>query len=895
MLKPLLNPSIVPKAGSSHEDLFMQRYERLLTAARRLTGDAGRAEDLVHNAFVQFMLLRPSLASIQDLDGYLLVMLRNMNISQVRRAAIIQTDPLSAADYDSAEAGLRALDAHAQLQIREQLCLICEYACRRKERSGIGSALILRFFHGYYPSEVAQVSRSSRHVVEQWLLLARQEARAYVENPGSLKLIEGGSEPVVPNHKIGGSTAEFMHELRKSIFLARSGQCFTDAELQEVCRTNEPGARGHSYLSHIVSCARCLDEVNSLLGLPSLAERFPMETFGHDPRPRGGRGPGDDGGTGMSGGTEIDKLKQVSRRRMVDVLEHRPKELRIAVNGYVLGSQSVCAESNKLALRVDLAEHLGFVEVFSEQGICLMFSSVGAPPDGALEQGAHAEFSEGRTLDLNLNFTGPWPTVNVVYLDPTLGLDEVAPTELDAIQEPAALSQSSTLEDEFLARLSTKPSSLGLAKLRQTFADWRFWLRPGTVTALVAVLCIAALLFVKLNRSPLTPITASDLLRRAVSAEKTFAARTDLVVHRTISLEERRVGPASGSSIGGQSKNGELIARRKIDVWQSAERGVTARRLYDESNALIAGDWRRADGVQTIYHHRVRPQLQLPPGKQSAAPIDFDDVWQLDPTATDFVSILGSLEQAKVREASDTYTVDWNGVGEANARGIVKATLVLSRSDLHAIEQTIAVRQGNEVREYKFIEASFERRAPNTVAPAVFEPEAELLGKAVSDTETRGRADTETITASRAAAASPSAATAELEVEALRLLHQAGADLGEQVSVTRTAEGQLRIQGLVESDKRKNELRSALNSIESYPTVRIEIQTVAEAAAAASRKIHRRHLVRASRQSRLPTMSFPLTPFCAQGFRIRKLGPLPSGQRRAPTMLCVMPGRSKDF
>src|ERR1051325_10742660 len=152
MLRPVPSANRRPDDASSHEDLFMQRYPRLLIGARRLTGEAGRAEDLVHNAFVQFTISRPDLESIQDLDGYLLIMLRNMNVSQARRAALTQTETLSATDYDSAEAGLQALDAQAQLQIREQLCLICEYACRRKERSNMGSALIRRFFAGFYPA-----------------------------------------------------------------------------------------------------------------------------------------------------------------------------------------------------------------------------------------------------------------------------------------------------------------------------------------------------------------------------------------------------------------------------------------------------------------------------------------------------------------------------------------------------------------------------------------------------------------------------------------------------------------------------------------------------------------------------------------------------------------------
>jgi hypothetical protein len=74
-------------------------------------------------------------------------------------------------------------------------------------------------------------------------------------------------------------------------------------------------------------------------------------------------------------------------------------------------------------------------------------------------------------------------------------------------------------------------------------------------------------------------------------------------------------------------------------------------------------------------------------------------------------------------------------------------------------------------------------------------------------------------------------ATAELEVEALGLLNQVGADLGEQISVTRTADGMLQVAGIVETDQRKSEIIKALGPIATNPAVRIEIQTVAEVVA----------------------------------------------------------------
>src|SRR5260370_25698319 len=128
------------------------------------------------------------------------------------------------------------------------------------------------------------------------------------------------------------------------------------------------------------------------------------------------------------------------------------------------------------------------------------------------------------------------------------------------------------------------------------------------------------------------------------------------------------------------------------------------------------------------------------------------------------------------------------------------------------------------------MEASFERRAPSTVAPSVFEPEPELLGPVVRVPS----AGDEKATAPRVdvnppPAPSRSVATADLEVEVLRLLNQAGADMGEQINVTRTADGQLRIQGVVERDQRKSEILRAVAPVSSNPSVQVDVKTVAEA------------------------------------------------------------------
>src|SRR5262249_41583487 len=67
-----------------------------------------------------------------------------------------------------------------------------------------------------------------------------------------------------------------------------------------------------------------------------------------------------------------------------------------------------------------------------------------------------------------------------------------------------------------------------------------------------------------------------------------------------------------------------------------------------------------------------------------------------------------------------------------------------------------------------------------------------------------------------------------LEIEALYRLHQAGATLGEQVTLSRTS-GRLRVDALVDSENRKQQLLRALETVKSNPAAEIHIKTINEA------------------------------------------------------------------
>src|SRR6266545_6178824 len=85
----------------------------------------------------------------------------------------------------------------------------------------------------------------------------------------------------------------------------------------------------------------------------------------------------------------------------------------------------------------------------------------------------------------------------------------------------------------------------------------------------------------------------------------------------------------------------------------------------------------------------------------------------------------------------------------------------------------------------------------------------------------------------------PPAASAALEVEVLGLLGSISADMGQEVSVKREADGALHVEAIVETEKRKAEILSALSSVARDRTVKIRIETNAEAQARIERERRR--------------------------------------------------------
>ena len=800
-------------AAGGHEELFMARYDRLQKWASHLSaGDQAAAEDLIQEAFVQFTLTSPDLRAINNLDAYLFGLLRILHLSQLRRSKNRAQLLRMILDYDAAALGLREADPRDQLIMREQLQRVCRYACSRKETSKAGSVLLLRFFLGYYPGEIALLGACKRPAVEERLRVARAEVKAHLDDLTSPR-VSGGAGAFAP-FDLAQPADDFLRDLRRHIYQSRRGDCLAARQWARLYR--EGRALDCAPLAHLASCPRCLDLVNELLGLPLLCERHPLDSLGKDTRGKDEGGDGDDGPGGGRGGTEDEARR--CRQRAREVFEHRPEQLCVAVNGYMLSSQRVSGRHSEQTLHI--TEAVEFVEVFSEQGVRLLLLHVGEqPPHGPFRHSSRIPLNEGRELEANLSLNHPSSSLQVIYRNPVRqaeGARAVRWVAADEAADTRPFGEGASGARQRGGEGGYGSSGLrGLAgRLRSLFTDYRFWLRPGVVTAALCLLFLAAALF--LVRWGGGTVSAAELLTRSSAAERAAASDKAAVNNRIFYLEYR-----AGA--------GEPALQRRVEVWQSAGRGVTVRRVYDERDQLVIAEWLGADGTRTVLTPGSRPATSV---ESRPSPFDLLEAgasWRLNPSAETFLDLTGRAEGLRVEEAAETYTVSYRrGAAAGLSGGVVEASLVIRKADLRGVELRVVMAREGRTHEYRLVESQFSRQ-PAAAAPiSVFELEGARVETPSVDPVTPRRPGSAPTSLFPPGDGAPTA-SAELEVEVNYLLHNVRANLGEQVSVRRTPSGRLRVEALAETGGRKAEILGALAPVAGNPAVEIEVSTVAEA------------------------------------------------------------------
>jgi DNA-directed RNA polymerase specialized sigma24 family protein len=781
----------------AHEREFLLRYDSLYKVCVRLTeGDRSLAEDLLHDAFLHFVNGQPNLDAVTNQDGYLYRLLRNVHLARFRQGAYRFTKT-NVSDFESAGLALRqTANRQGQVEAQQDLLRVCTYALARKEHSRAASALILRFFYGYYPAEIAKIMQCPRDSIYQFLRMARIEAGSYLERKNGRSAT--GSTRLVEITR-GIPTRDFLADLRGAMLELTGKACPSHDTLKELYA--RPRLLDVDLLAHIVGCSKCLDEVSRILGLPLLNTREPDETLGYE------RPPKDDGRNGeppAAGAPPVESL----RRRAREAFEHRPEELQVSVNGFFLSALHVSSKLTRQSVTVNLSEQVAFVEIASEQGVPLLLMNIEPPPEGEAKQTARVRLSDDRTLETTISFSGAWPILGVIYRDP---LFDTAVARVEVGPRLVTIKNSNAATPGPIRR---RHGTIVLANLwRAISASLRvFGVTPLYVPKLAASAVvlglIAALLFYQLRSEV---VSAGELLQRSAAADAKSYQNPDWVIRRSLSLEEL------------EHKSARAVSRHRIEVWQSAKRGLKVRRLFDERDRLIAGEWSRSDGMKKVYRRRAsetnRKEEEAEGDRRIETVLGANALWQLEPSANEFTSLVGEARAGEVEDRSGEYLIHYQPAGQVPSHGpvLVNATLRLTAKDLHPTEETLTIRQGVDVHEYRLSETALEHRAVNAVPQDVFEPDAALL-------ETKLDSAVDRILAP--ASADSERALLGLEVEALFALDGIEANIEQQIGVKRTPAGKLQIQGIVASEERKREVLEALAIVSKNQKAEIIVKSV---------------------------------------------------------------------
>lgn len=826
-----MNLNLQPNC-QNHEDVFLQNYSRLHKWAMQICHqDQSLAEDLLHDAFIQFTLSQPNLSEINNLDGYLYTVIANLHISHLRKATRRQTYQFSIVEYESAELGLRNIDLRDLIQVQDELRKVCHFTCIRKETAKAASVMLLRFFLGYFPSEITQILKTTPQAVRARLKMARSETKAILDKPASLKFFGENPLPDFLPTRFARSEKDFLLELRETIFSLKKGECLSSETLKNIYQSEiQIDTKG---LAHLVGCRTCLDTVNRILRLTSLSERHPADSSGND---SGGSGNASGGGKNIS--MFPNKNAQKFQSEFREVYEHYSQELLVAVNGYPCGSQRINAELNEQTFKLDLTEPLKFVEIFSEQQLRLAIMNVGKlPPEGDGQQSLEVRFSDDRTLSMELEYGLPWATLQVVYRDP--GFNEVEELIRQGVENRDFFKEQNEAENK-------SENSFQIFGYEQkntnysVFSNLRDWfkryLTPTGLTAVCTILLVITIIFTKVF--VLVPtISASELLDNTIKNETIVASQKEFIRHRIIKIEVRNA-------------NSEIILEQKVEEWHSAERGLTVRRLFDNANRVTAGEWRRAEGISTYYSTSAQPSLQLSEQNKTLITAELNHIWRTDLSAKEFLALLSGVNQnqeVKVEETSQNYLLNYQNPNN-RVDGIIKASLTVNRENPRAVAQIIQVQNKGEIREYSFNETEYDNVRTSAINPHIFEPDAvfksELNVKKVEKTTDKTLTEEPpdliepnvnlsnsnvNSTTNVNTKATVSNATADFELEVLQLLNGVNAFSGDQISVNRTTDGKLEINGVVDSPMRKNEIVNALATVKNSPLLRIKVLTAEEA------------------------------------------------------------------
>ena len=495
--------------------VFESQYAWLLRWALHFTGnDRAAAEDLVQETFVRLLLAWDSLRDLDDLEPLLYSYLRYTHLSEQRSSQRQALARLSSADFDTLALTLRSASIRTaqnldQIEVQNELRNILDFLLWRKQSARFASIFLLRFFHGYFPEEIASICMAKRFSVDLGLRQARRELKTHLADPRRLRVLGRAPFPEQKAMKIAVPMEQFEAELRLRIFHWNNGACPSPEEFDSIYSAQNPHGMDTGVLAHVVACEQCLDNVSRRSGAPPPSARSMDESLSRAPRTTSKK----------SSATEKQKLASIfaeGENRMREIYDHHPTELMIALNAQVVAVRDIDARASRATLKVEThsVQTLELIEIFSENGLLLLSMPLTSRPPKSQPEIHHAiQLSEDRVLSLTVQFTRDGALIEATYEDPHGARDYEDAGQADA---PVAIENSNA--GAMPDALSKKRGLSGLRRLLA--AVLRLPLRPSILVPGMAVLSgLVLFLVLTVVNHERQRADANQLMRAAARAE----------------------------------------------------------------------------------------------------------------------------------------------------------------------------------------------------------------------------------------------------------------------------------------------------------------------------------------------------------------------------------------
>lgn len=760
--------SILPKNKPEQDvrSVFEHRYEDILRWALQLTDfDRSAAEELVHDAYVDLATSRTDIQSASNLDGYLYRVLRNLNASRIKRAWKHEHDDLDVLEFDSIHLRLRTGRGVDQIELQDRLIQLCGYLCSRKESFRPASVLLLRFFRGFYPEEIARLSGMEPASVRKQIERARSDARSFLARP------DKSDAAGLPSFEIPAlesrhavAVERFLSRVGATIRMSCNGPCFTVSEIGACYEGLDTRPLESVRLSHLVSCDLCLSAICKLLSMNPPDDRLPFDSAGQDR-------------------DAARKVLQIAERTMQELRNHEPSSLVLAINGDDIYECNVGPGKIWHTVAVPTGTVLEFVEIFSHVGLRLLrVDVVSRPPDGPAEVRNRVTLGANRELSLILEWYGQEPRVRV---------------ELSALEEPVASVVSSGIHSVSIERPSLGMGAEGAEDAPESM--WRRlldWLGTHSLIPAIAIGLGGALSLLGLlsgNRKPV--LDAPAILKQASHAE--IMAASQGVSHRVVSFEEL-------------SATGAIVRSGRVESWNGG--AELAKRFYDAQGRLTAGEWKNSNGSDEVLQGGA-----LHSESASRDCLVADDAWSCDLSAQSFASMAAPHATFTTTETNSAYVVTVAKPVESNdpRPHLVRAALTIDRRSMRSREVHLWVRNQGAVEEYRYVEVSYDPNTGVSLSSPVFYPDEDLQSKRKREVP-------------RWEPAVTSAELVHLQLQVLLRLHSIGDDVGQPLLVERTPDGKLSVRGVVASDSEAQRIRGALSDLAKNPLIRIRVYSANE-------------------------------------------------------------------